>query len=355
MKIKTSFHFALLSTLCNFVSVKRYYVLLFLLLIGLFLLSLLAGSVPIGIDKVLHILAGDDTQPDALRFIVRESRLPQAVTAALTGSALGTCGLLLQTAFRNPLAGPSVFGIDSGASLGVAIVMLAIGGSVVTSLGSLTGLMAILLSAFVGAIVITLILMIISELVRSHVFLLIVGIMVGYLASSAIVMLNFFSSEESLRSYMVWGMGNFSGVPMSHLPVFALLIAIGLTISLTLIKSLNAILLGEAYAENLGIDTKRLRLQLLFATGLLTAVTTAYCGPIAFLGLAVPHIARLCLHTDDHRVLLPSTMLTGAVVALLCNVLCSLSLHGSQMPLNALTPIVGAPIIIYVILKNRTL
>ncbi|MBQ6187080.1 MAG: iron ABC transporter permease [Prevotella sp.] len=316
-------------------------------------LNLLVGSVHIPLGDIVDILRGHEVANPGYRYIILESRLPQAITALLTGAALATCGLMLQTMFRNPLAGPSVFGIDSGASLGVAIVILAMGGSVITGMGTLSGLMAILISAFLGAILVMIVLLWAAERVRSNVMLLIVGIMTGYLVSSAIVLLNFFATEEGVRSYMIWGMGNFSGVPLSHLPTYTFIILICLVIALLMVKPLNQLMLGEQYAEGLGLNVRRFRIQLLMVTGILTATSTAYCGPIAFIGLAVPHIARILFHHTDHRHLLPVTMIMGSIVALLCNLVCSIPFSGSVIPLNALTPFIGAPVVIYVILKDK--
>ena len=316
-------------------------------------LNLLIGSVHIPLGDIVDILRGHEVANPGYRYIILESRLPQAITALLTGAALATCGLMLQTMFRNPLAGPSVFGIDSGASLGVAIVILAMGGSVITGMGTLSGLMAILISAFLGAIIVMIVLLWAAERVRSNVMLLIVGIMTGYLVSSAIVLLNFFATEEGVRSYMIWGMGNFSGVPLSHLPTYTFIILLCLVIALLMVKPLNQLMLGEQYAEGLGLNVRRFRIQLLMVTGILTATSTAYCGPIAFIGLAVPHIARILFHYTDHRHLLPVTMIMGSIVALLCNLVCSIPFGGSVIPLNALTPFIGAPVVIYVILKDK--
>ncbi|MBQ6161346.1 MAG: iron ABC transporter permease [Prevotella sp.] len=316
-------------------------------------LNLLVGSVHIPLGDIVDILRGHEVANPGYRYIILESRLPQAITALLTGAALATCGLMLQTMFRNPLAGPSVFGIDSGASLGVAIVILAMGGSVITGMGTLSGLMAILISAFLGAILVMIVLLWAAERVRSNVMLLIVGIMTGYLVSSAIVLLNFFATEEGVRSYMIWGMGNFSGVPLSHLPTYTFIILICLGVALLMVKPLNQLMLGEQYAEGLGLNVRRFRIQLLMVTGILTATSTAYCGPIAFIGLAVPHIARILFHHTDHRHLLPVTMIMGSIVALLCNLVCSIPFSGSVIPLNALTPFIGAPVVIYVILKDK--
>ncbi len=316
-------------------------------------LNLLVGSVHIPLGDIVDILRGHEVANPGYRYIILESRLPQAITALLTGAALATCGLMLQTMFRNPLAGPSVFGIDSGASLGVAIVILAMGGSVITGMGTLSGLMAILISAFLGALLVMIVLLWAAERVRSNVMLLIVGIMTGYLVSSAIVLLNFFATEEGVRSYMIWGMGNFSGVPLSHLPTYTFIILMCLVIALLMVKPLNQLMLGEQYAEGLGLNVRRFRIQLLMVTGILTATSTAYCGPIAFIGLAVPHIARILFHHTDHRHLLPVTMIMGSIVALLCNLVCSIPFSGSVIPLNALTPFIGAPVVIYVILKDK--
>ena len=325
-----------------------------LLAVGLFLANLAWGSVRIPLADVCGILMGDGpARGDTYSYILLESRLPQAITALLSGAALSTSGLLLQTAFRNPLAGPDVFGISSGAGLGVAIVMLALGGSFSLGGNALGGYLAVLAAAFVGALLVMGIITFFSALVRNHAVLLIVGIMVGYLASSAISLLNFFGTEEGVKSYMVWGMGSFGNVSMQEVKWLVPVAMVGLAASLLLVKPLNAMLLGEQYAENLGFNIRRLRLVLLLVTGLLTAVVTAFCGPVAFIGLATPHMARLLSGTENHRSLLPLTMLMGSVVALLCNGLCTLPSGGGIIPLNAVTPLFGAPVIIYVLIKKR--
>ena len=262
-------------------------------------------------------------------------------------------GLLLQTVFHNPLAGPSIFGINSGASLGVALVMLLMGGSVSAAGVQFSGFLAILLAAFVGAMLVMVLILGAATLVRNNVLLLIVGIMIGYLSNSAISLLNFFATDEGVKSYMVWGMGSFGNVSMSLMPVFVVVTLLGFAGTLLLIKPLNALLLGDRYAENLGVNIQRTRNWLLFVTGLLTAVTTTFCGPVAFIGLAVPHMVRLVFFTSNHRILLPATILMGAVVALLCNLICFLPGEAGVIPLNAVTPLIGAPVIIYVILKGR--
>ena len=326
--------------------------LLVVLIAVLFALNLAVGSVSIPLAEVVSILTGGEATKASWHYIVMENRLPQALTATLSGGSLAVSGLMLQTAFRNPLAGPSVFGINSGAGLGVALVMLALGGSLSIGSVSISGFVAILLAAFIGAMSVMAVIFFFSTLVRNNVMLLIIGIMIGYIANSAISLLNFFATDEGVKSYMVWGMGTFGGVPMHQMPVFATVSLIGLAWAIMLVKPLNALLLGERYAENLGVSTIRVRNSLLVVTGLLTAVTTAFCGPVAFIGLAVPHIARLLLRTADHRILMPGTILCGAFIALLCNLVCFLPGETGIIPLNAVTPLMGAPVIIYVIAKR---
>ena len=334
---------------------KRNVCIILLLVAGiivLFATSLIVGSVRIPLANVCDILFDKFDGKESWKYIIMENRLPQALTAMLCGASLAVCGLMLQTAFRNPLAGPDVFGISSGAGLGVAIVMLFLGGSVSTTLFTVSGFLAILTSAFIGAIVVTMIILFLSTMVKNSVLLLIVGLMVGYVSSSAVALLNFFASEEGVKSYMVWGMGNFGGVSMNHMLLFALLCLVGIIASIFLIKPLNIMLLGTQYAESLGINIRHIRNLLLVTVGLLTAVTTAFCGPVSFLGLAIPHMTRLLLHTENHQILLPCTILCGAVIALLCNLICYLPGDGGIIPLNAVTPLLGAPIIIYVIVKR---
>ena len=316
-------------------------------------MNLIVGSVRIPLADVCDILFDKFDGKESWKYIVMENRLPQALTAMLCGASLAVCGLMLQTAFRNPLAGPDVFGISSGAGLGVAIVMLFLGGSVSITMFTVSGFLAILTSAFIGAIVVTMIILFLSTMVRNSVLLLIVGLMVGYVSSSAVALLNFFASEEGVKSYMVWGMGNFGGVSMDHMLLFALLCLVGIIASIFLIKPLNIMLLGTQYAESLGINIRQIRNLLLVTVGLLTAVTTAFCGPISFIGLAIPHISRLLFRTDNHQILLPGTVLTGAVIALFCNLICYLPGELGIIPLNAVTPLIGAPVIIYVIIKRR--
>lgn len=326
--------------------------LLLLALMALFAANLYFGSVHIPAEAVTDILRGGIAERPSWGFIILENRLPQAITATLSGAGLASAGLMLQTAFRNPLAGPSVLGIDGGANLGVAIAMLLMGGSFMAGEFSLSGFVLVVAAALIGAWAIMAVLIVFSHLLRSSTMLLITGVMIGYLTSSAISLLNYGATEEGVRSFMVWGLGSFANVTLDRLPAFCITMSAGLLCAALLVKPLNALLLGERYAANLGINVSRTRTLLLFATGLLTATSTAFCGPIAFVGLAVPHIARLLLGTANHRILMPATMLTGAALALLCSLLSTLP-GDTLIPINVITPIMGAPVVIWVVLKMR--
>lgn len=315
--------------------------------------NLVFGSVDIPLKAVGNILLGGEVEKESWQFIVWESRVPQCITALLCGAALSVSGLMLQTVFSNPLADSSILGISSGASLGVALVLLAGGGSIVAGEFVLSGFLSVVAGAFAGAVLVMAVIMFLSVVIKNNVMLLIAGIMIGYVVSSVISLLNFFSTAEGVHSFVIWGMGNFGGVSMAQLPGFSIVTLLGLLVAILLIKPLNALLLGTRYAENLGINIRRIRNWLLLATGLLTAVTTAFCGPVAFIGLAVPHMARLMLGTSNHNSLMPVTLLTGSAVALLCNLICILPGEAGIIPLNAVTPLLGAPVIIYVIVNQR--
>ena len=332
------------------------YVWLSICLVLLFAGSLVYGAVSIPLDVVADILMGNETVKESWRQILLNSRLPQAVTALLTGASLAVSGLLLQTLFKNPLAGPSILGISDGANLGVAAVMLYFGGTLnmVNSL-PMSGYLAIVVAAFAGACLILGIIIFFSTKVKSNVMLLIIGIMVGYMASSLISILNYYASTDKVHAFVMWGMGDFSGVSSQQLPFFTTCSLVGLLLSILLIKPLNALLLGEMYAANLGIKVKRTRVLILLCTGILTATATAFCGPISFIGLAVPHIARLLLGSSNHKLLLPVTLLTGSCVALLCNIVMVLPGGNGILPLNAVTPLIGAPVIIYVIMNRKNI
>ena len=340
----------------------RWGVLIVALVIS-FLGNLYIGSVSIPFDAVTDILTArdGDTVSSGIRFIILQSRLPAALTATLSGAALAVCGLLLQTSFRNPLAGPSVLGINSGASLGVAVVMLIGSGSMIAGAMEFGTEIAIMIGALLGSFLIMAILLALSAWLRNDLMLLITGILVGYLASSVIMVLNFSATSDGVQNYVIWGMGSFTAVPLDRLPVFASIIMVGLLLAVLLAKPLDLLLLGNDYARNLGVNLSRTRNLLLLSTGILAAAVTAFCGPVSFIGLAVPHMARMVMRTDTHRILLPATIILGAIVGAACNILSVLPSSGlipginsaALLPLNAVTPLFGVPVILYVILQRR--
>lgn len=318
-----------------------------LCVVALLLANLFFGAVALDTSAVLSALCGTGTD-STVSYIVTESRLPAAVTAAVAGAGLGVAGLLLQTAFHNPLAGPSVMGISNGAALGVALVTLCAGGVAATTWAGAAAVVA----ALAGAMAVTVLLLAISAVTDSHIVLLVAGMMVGYLISSVITLLTFRATADGVQGYVVWGMGDFTQVARERLPWLVVAVAVALAAALPLCKSMDAYQLGGRYAESLGFSPRRTRAALLVVTGTLAAVVTAFCGPVSFLGLAVPHIARLLLRTDTFRLLMPATMLVGAAAALLCNLLCT-AVTETTLPLAAVTPIIGAPVVLWVILRKR--
>ena len=331
---------------------KAAVILLLLLTIFLFIANVFFGAISIPIRDTWAVLTGQAVENEAYRFIIMESRFPQAVTALTAGAGLSAAGLMLQTLFRNPLAGPSILGITSGAGLGVALIVLLFGGLLSSGINSLGVNLAVMTGAAAGSFFILAILLLTARRVRNNLTLLIVGMMTGYLASSVVTLLSSVSTAAGIQNFVMWGMGSFGGVSLQNLPWFLGVSLAGLGISILFAKPLNLLLLGDNYAANLGVNVKKARFWLLFSSGILASIITACCGPIGFIGLAMPHIARLLLHSDDHRQLLPASMLCGAALALLCNLL-SVMPDGMVIPINALTPIAGVPVVLYVILKKR--
>ncbi len=329
--------------------------LLGLSIIVFFLLNLLLGSVEIPMRDIFAILFRGETDNIIWANIILKSRLPQALTAMMAGAGLGVSGLLMQTVFRNPLAGPSVLGISSGASLGVACVVLlsgSIGGVALSKLGVI-GEVTITLSAIIGSLMIMALIAMVSQKVRGNVTLLIMGVMIGYIANAIIGVLKFFSAEEDIRAYVIWGLGSFSRVSGGQTYVFVILMLILLPSAFFLIKTLNLLLLGDSYARNLGLNIKRARMLVIGCSGVLVAVVTAYCGPVIFLGLAVPHICRGIFHTSNHATILPATLLGGASLALLCNIIARLPGFEGALPVNSVTALVGAPVVMWVLFNRR--
>lgn len=333
-------------------------VLMLLLIVSIIVflvLNLLLGTVNIPVGDVIDILIGAKSDNRIWTNIVMKSRLPQSLTAMMAGAGLGVSGLLMQTVFRNPLAGPSVLGISSGASLGVACVVLlsgSIGGVALSKLGVI-GEVTITLSAIIGSLLIMALIAFVAQKVRGNVTLLIMGVMIGYIANAIIGVLKFFSAEEDIRAYVIWGLGSFSRVSGGQTWVFIVLMLIILPSAFFLIKTLNLLLLGDSYARNLGLNIKRARLLVIGCSGILVAVVTAYCGPVVFLGLAVPHICRGLFHTSNHATILPASMLGGASLALLCNLIARLPGFEGALPVNSVTALVGAPVVMWVLFNKR--
>ena len=303
----------------------------------------------------MHILFGTGEESEVWRNIVWKSRVPQSLTALVAGAGLAVSGLQMQTVFRNPLAGPSVLGISSGASLGVALVILlsgSVGGVALSKLGYI-GELALTIAATVGSLSVMALIVFVSQKVRGSVTLLIIGVMIGYVANAIIGMLKYFSVEEDIRAYVIWGLGSFARVSGNQMTLFVAIMAVLLPLSLLLIKTLNLLLLGEGYARNLGLNIKRARLSVISCAGLLTAIVTAYCGPVIFLGLAVPHLCRGLLRTSDHRILMPASILTGASLALVCNLIARMPGFEGALPVNSVTALIGAPIVVYVLFSKR--
>ena len=318
-------------------------------------LNLTIGSVEIPLSEVFNILLGRESDSVVWSNIVLHTRLPQTLTAIACGVGLSVAGLEMQTVFHNPLAGPSVLGISSAASLGVAFVVLlngTIGGGIMTQFGFF-GNTALTLAAMMGAMGVMSIIVFLSQRVRNNVTLLIVGVLIGYIASAIIGVLKFFSSEEDIRAYVIWGLGSFARVTGGQVYVFVGLMAVVLPFTFLLVKPLNMLLLGERYAVNLGLNLRRARLFIILSASVLIAIVTAYCGPIMFLGLAVPHICRGLFHTSDHRVLLPASLFAGASLALVCNLVARLPGFEGALPINSVTSLIGAPVALYVLLRKK--
>lgn len=329
--------------------------LILLLILVLLLLNLLLGSVAIPAQSIWNILTGTGNEPVSWQNIVWKSRLPQALTALVAGAGLAVSGLQMQTVFRNPLAGPSVLGISSGASMGVAFVILlsgSLGGVALSRLGVM-GEIALSVAAIIGSLSVMALIVYVSQKVKGNVTLLIIGVMIGYVSNAVIGVLKFFSVEEDIRAYVIWGLGSFSRVSGNQMMLFVTLMAILLPLSFLLIKTLNLMLLGYGYARNLGLNIKRARLLVIVSAGVLTAIVTAYCGPIIFLGLAVPHLARAMFQTSDHRTLMPATLLLGAALALICNLLARMPGFEGALPVNSVTALVGAPVVASVLFNKR--
>jgi iron complex transport system permease protein len=326
-------------------------------LVGMFLVSLAVGSVRIPLGDILTILAGGEPARTTWTTIVLDFRLPKALTALLAGAALAVSGLQMQTLFRNPLADSYVLGVSAGASLGVALVVLTVGttGSILVAGIGLLGDLGLAVAAFAGAALVLILVMLVAARVASVMTLLILGLMFGYATSAVVSLLLYFSIPERIQAYINWTFGSFGGTTWAQMPIYAPVIVVGLVSAFLLSKPLNALLLGEAYARSMGLNVRRARLWIIVTTALLAGTVTAFCGPIAFLGIAVPHLCRSLFRSSDHRILVPAVIMLGGAAALLADLIAQMP--GSQiiLPLNAVTALIGAPVVIWVILRRRNL
>ena len=333
-----------------------FYMLLIMASIFLFFfLNLVLGSVSIPLRAVWNNLWGTGNESVIWQNIIWKSRVPQALTALVAGAGLSVSGLQMQTVFRNPLAGPSVLGISSGASMGVAFVVLlsgSLGGVALSKLGFM-GEIALTIAAIAGSLSIMALIVFVSQKVRGNVTLLIIGVMIGYIANAVIGVLKFFSVEEDIRAYVIWGLGSFARVSGDQMTLFICIMVVLLPLSFLLVKTLNLLLLGDAYARNLGLNIKRARLLVITCSGVLVAIVTAYCGPIIFLGRAVPPLCRGMSRPSDHRILLPASLLAGASLALVCNLIARMPGFEGALPVNSVTALVGAPVVMSVLFNKR--
>jgi iron complex transport system permease protein len=323
-----------------------------------FLLNLALGSVDIPVDEIVKVLIGGEADRDSWQKIVINIRIPRAVTAILAGSALSVSGLLMQTLFRNPLAGPSVLGITAGASLGVAIVMLAAG--TITSIFAIQQLSAmgswlIVIAASLGSAAVLLLILLISLKVRDNVTLLIIGLMVGNITIALVSIWQYFSQPEQIQDYLIWTFGSLGGVALNQLWILATIAFVGIAIAFVLVKPLNGLLLGENYARSMGLSVSISRIWIIVSTSLLAGGITAFCGPIGFVGIAVPHLTRSLLGTNEHRVLIPGTLLMGALLLLACDIIAQVPGTTTTLPISAVTSMIGSPVVIWVIIQRKNL
>ncbi|MFT5822814.1 MAG: iron complex transport system permease protein [Crocinitomix sp.] len=327
-------------------SLRTDIVLIGLIILGILILfgmNLLLGDVSLKFADVLNLLAGGTVDNPASSYIV-ESRLNRSIVAVLAGGALAISGLILQVFFRNPLAGPGVLGVTSGASLGVAVVIL--GGA---TMGSLLGNLGIVLAGIIGAVAVLFLLLFIAKFIKNAVTLLVAGLMFGYFTAALINVLFLWANESDTRAYVVWGLGSFEGLNPTELLIFTTLIIVLSLLCFTLVKPLNALVAGTDYAASIGINVKTTRLLIILLTGMLAAIVTVYCGPVGFIGIAVPQLVRVLVKSKNHAVILPVVFIAGSLLALGADFIVRMS--SNSLPLNTVTAIVGAPIIIWVIVK----
>ena len=326
----------------------------FVLIFILFFLDMILGSVAIPVQDVLGALFGAETKK-SWAYIILNFRLPKALTALLTGAGISVAGLQMQTLFKNPLAGPSVLGISHGASLGVAIFVMAstFFYSGMSTVQQILGNWGIVIFAISGSMLVLLGVLVASSRLSDNISVLIVGIMFGFITGSVVSILQYFSEPELIQNFIIWTFGSLSGVAWAQMKIMGPIVVVGLIVSLTFQKPMNALLLGENYAIGVGVNVSRMRFALIFTTSILAGTLTAFIGPIAFIGVAVPHLSRLLFKTSDHKILIPATMLAGMVIMLACDIVSQLPGKQITLPINSITALFGAPVIIAIIMKNR--
>lgn len=327
--------------------------MLLLVLLICFFTNISLGSVYIPVKDVFNSLIGSPSTQDSWQHIIQNYRLPKALTAILVGSGLGISGLLMQTLFRNPLAGPFVLGISSGASLGVALVILgsSLFGGVFVSF--LISKWSVVIAASLGSFLVLLAVLMVSTKVRDTMAILIIGLMFASITSAIVSVLSYFGSAQQLQQYIFWGFGSLGNLSWDELLIFFIIYCLGLVLSLVSVKSLNTLLLGENYAKSLGLNIKRSRLVIIISTSLLAGTITAFAGPIAFIGLAIPHLTRQVFNTSNHKILLPAVFLFGSIVMLICDSIAQVPNSDYTLPINAITSLVGAPVVIWLLVRKR--
>lgn len=332
---------------------NRLVILLLLAIIPvLFVLDLSIGSVEIPFKEVIRILFGAVSENRSHQIIIADTRFPQALTAISAGIGLSVCGLVLQTFFRNPLVGPSILGISSGASLGVALIIMGSAYFGIELIG-LGGSSLILMAAIIGSISVLLLILLFSKISESSTTILIAGLMIAYLIGAAVQILEQLADKDELQQYVFWGFGSFAGQSIQSSYVFFVLSVAFVLPVLLLVKSLNVWILGTTYAQSLGINSKSFRIKIILVSGIVAGIVTGFCGPIAFIGLAVPHIVRRLIRTNDHLILIPAVALAGASLCLICDIIAKAPLWNSPLPLNAITSLFGAPIVIWILFRQR--
>ena len=332
---------------------SKQFIALSIVLVALLFLNISLGSVSIPFSEIFDILIGGNSSKESWDLIVVNFRLPKAITAILVGSGLSISGLLMQTLFRNPLAGPFVLGISSGASLGVALLILgsSIFGGVIASLAISNW--AIALASSLGAALVLFAVLLAANKVRNTMSILIIGLMFGTVSAAIISVLTYFSSAQQIQQYIFWSFGSLGNLSWEEVGVFVVIFFIGIISLLKVFKPLNAFLLGENYAKSVGINIKKSRNIILFITSLLTGVITAFAGPIAFIGLAVPHITKLVFKTSNHKILIPAVALLGAIILLICDMIAQLPTSEFTLPINAVTSLFGAPVVIWLLVRKK--